>query len=204
MPGPLINSSVGSPGIDSAITIRSIGDEIRSQVSTIRNSIPNVDKISVLHIGREETAVAVGNGFEPVAILVLAIGSQKTAREYFKHTPPTPLELENAIQTVEDEIACARTLIPDGSGLYTTDAAVREVAMLSGVKESPEMILSLEAVEQTFDRMASVTLGASVSHAGLPESIEFAAMLLILREFMHHMKIVSIICVNLVKTVTQA
>lgn len=53
--------------------------------------------ITVLHIGEQETAVATGAGAEPDKVLLLAIGTQSTAAEFFLHTPPTPGEIENAI-----------------------------------------------------------------------------------------------------------
>ena len=118
---------------------------------------------------------------------MLAIGSQKTAREFFKHTPPSPLEIENAIHAVEDEVARAKTLIPPGARLITTDAAARKIAVHSGVIEATLMRLSIEAMEQSFNRLASVSLGRPAAHVGLPTSPAFAATLLILREFMHHL-----------------
>lgn len=42
-------------------------------------------------------------------------------------------------------------------------------------------------MEQTFERLAAVAEGRPVGQEGLPESTEFAAALLILREFMHHL-----------------
>jgi len=86
----------------------------------------------------------------------------------------------------------ARTLILGGSTLYTSDAAVREIAGLARVGSSFEMMLSLDAVERTFDRLVSVALGMPAAHEGLPATPEFAATLLILREFMHHMQLSTI------------
>jgi len=47
-------------------------------------------------------------------------------------------------------------------------------------------------MEKTFDRLASVSLGRPAAHEGLPDSTAFAATLLILREFMHHLKFASL------------
>jgi hypothetical protein len=146
----------------------------------------------------------VGSDFDPEAILVLAIGSRKTVREYFKHTPPTPLELENAIQIVEDEITLARTLVSEGSRLYTTDAAVHEIARFAGFTESSAMVLGIEAIEQTFDQLASIALGRPALNAKVISSPENAATLLILRELMHHLQIPAIIAVKHGKTMADS
>ena len=86
----------------------------------------------------------------------------------------------------------ARPLMTRDTRLTTTDPAIRHIAVLAGVTESPRMALSLEAMERTFDRLAQVSLGRSASLEGLPESPDFAATLLILREFMHHLQFAEI------------
>lgn len=45
----------------------------------------------------------------------------------------------------------------------------------------------MEAVERLFDLLASLSLGRPASSAGIPDTPAFAARLLILREFMHHL-----------------
>ncbi len=143
-----------------------------------------------LHIGAQQTTVT-RSGDTP-ATLALALGSQKTATEYFRHTPPTPGELENAIMAVEDEVTRARTLVAGHGTLQTTDAAIRGIAVLAGVVVQAEMQLSVEAVERSFDLLAALVQGRPASSAGLPNTAEFAATLLILREFMHHLQFAAI------------
>lgn len=162
--------------------------EIRQRYDAVRAWHPDATPLTLLHIGAEQTGVVVGHESEPHALLTLEIGSHKTARDYFRHTPPSPLEMENAIVTVEDEVARARALIPPESRLHSTDPALREIALLCGVDEAAQMQLSIEAMERIFDRLTSVVLGRPSAHEGLPTANTFAATLLILREFMHHMQ----------------
>lgn len=167
-------------------------DENRLRYSSIRAGIPDDMPATMLHIGAQQTVVAAGDGVEPETMLTLAIGSRKTAADYFKHNPPAPEELEQAIAAVEDEVMRARTRHTQGSRLFTTDAAIREIALLAGIPEQPECILALDAMERLFGRLAAVTLGRSASQEGIPDSSAFAATLLILREFMQHLKFLSI------------
>lgn len=148
--------------------------------------------ITLLHIGADQTTVDTTNGIEEGATHTLALGSQKTAADFFKHAPPTPLEMENAIMAIEDEVSHARTWIADDSVLYTTDPAIRTIALMAGVPDQPELILSIDAVEQTFERLAAVTLGRPATSDKLPTDAAFAATLVILREFMHHLQFSSI------------
>lgn len=143
--------------------------------------------LTQLHIGDRQTVVTSARGDQAATTIALAIGSELTSAEYFRHQPPTPLELENAIMAVEDEIARARAIIISGSTLLTRDPALRDIALIAGLAEQPVLTLSIEQVEKTFDRLAAVSLGRPATHEGLPHSVTFAATLLILREFMHHM-----------------
>ena len=187
-------SSPGSkPGPSSDDITPDSESEIRTRYSAARTRIPTMGvRATVLHIGAERTAVATGCQSQPEATLVLGIGSSKTARDYFKHRPPTPVELENAIVGVEDEVARARTMTAKRSTLLTTDVAMREIALIAGVPDGAEMPLALDAMERIFGRLVALTLGKPALGQGIPTDPQFAATLLILREFMHHMQFSSI------------
>jgi exopolyphosphatase/pppGpp-phosphohydrolase len=166
--------------------------ELSARYRALRALAPAATPMLVLHIGAEHTGIAVGQEADPGATLVLAIGSQKTAREFFKHTPPSPLEIEHAIHAVEDEVIRAKALIAPGSMLVTSDAGVREIALHAGLAAAPVMQLSLDALERTFNRFSAVSLGRPAAQEGLPADGAFAATLVILREFMHHHQLAQI------------
>ncbi|HQS41753.1 MULTISPECIES: hypothetical protein [Comamonadaceae] len=167
-------------------------NDIRLRYGRARTGIHEGTAITVLHIGEEQTAVATGNSSEPNVVLLLAIGSKKTAADFFKHTPPTPGELEHAIMVVEDEVTRLRQITATASRLVTSDAAIRAIALVAGGPGQPELILTLDAVERTFDLLAALALGRPASSAGIPANAAFAATLLILREFMHHLQFASV------------
>ena len=96
------------------------------------------------------------------------------------------LGLENAIAAVEDELDRAHATLVKGAAVLTDDATIRDIGLAAGVPAAAEMTLSVEAVEQMFQRLA-------VRAPGLPASREFAGKLLILRELMHHLGFASII-----------
>ncbi|WP_114974062.1 alpha/beta hydrolase-fold protein [Rhodoferax ferrireducens] len=180
-------------GIAHETRLYPMGHEISAAVaSDFLHWLGEQTPITRLHIGTDQTTVATANGTQGGAPLTLALGAQKTAADFFKHAPPTPLEMEDAIMAVEDEVSRARTWIAQGSVLYTTDPVVREIALMAGVTEQPELTLSVEAVEETFQRLAAVTLGRPASSEAMPTDAAFAATLLILREFMHHLQFASI------------
>jgi exopolyphosphatase/pppGpp-phosphohydrolase len=167
-------------------------NDIQVQYKATRLAVSSGMPITVLHIGDEQTTVAFWTDAESEAVIELSIGSNRTAVDFFKHSPPTPGEMETAIMVVEDEVTRAGKLLTGHPTLFTSDVSIRELALIAGVSDQPEMILSLEAVEQTFDLLASLVLGRPASSAGIPTNHAFSATLLILREFMHHLQFDSI------------
>lgn len=165
--------------------------EARRQYVAIRAAVADGTRLTVLHIGDSQTVLAMGTNREPAVVLALAIGSAKTAADQFRQDPPAPIEMENAIMVVEDEVTRARHQAA-ASALFTVDRSVRQIALIAGVAERDEMTLSREAVEQTFDRLSGLVLGRPAASEALPAGGAFAATLLILRELMHHLKFSSV------------
>lgn len=160
---------------------------IQRNYAAARLQLPLGTAITVLHIGEAATVLAVGRDAEPSAVLSLAIGSQKTAAAFFKHTPPTPGEIENAIMVVEDEVTLARHLVAGHTTLFSADAALLAMAAMVGIDTVHSRSMSLETVEGLFDLLAALSQGRPAATAGIPDTPHFAATLLILREFMHHL-----------------
>ncbi|MBK5143551.1 hypothetical protein I2494_07435 [Budviciaceae bacterium BWR-B9] len=166
--------------------------EIQQQYAVLQTRMQNDAPLTLLHIGSQNTLVISGVKHQPISVQLLHIGSDKTAADYFHHQPPTPDEMENAIMAVEDEVIRIRASIPDGAQLCTTDLSIRDMALIAGLAEQAELSMSLDTMERTFDRLASVMLGRPAASEGIPEENSFAARLLILREFMHHLAFPSI------------
>lgn len=151
--------------------------------------------LTLLYLGPERTLIVPVDpaGAAPHgAAITLALGTHKTARAFFRRDIPTPLELENAIASVEDEVYLAHRQYAaqgnaSGTAWWSTDAHLVALAELAGVPRAPAMLLTLEAMERLFQRLAVVSEGRPAASEGLPESVEFATTLLLLRELMHHM-----------------
>ena len=130
----------------------------------------------ILRIEADRTTLGAG---------ALAIRWSTLARDYFRRDQPSPLELENAIAAIEDEIARARSSIPAGErAVSTKQETVRDIALAAGIAPSDQMVLTIDAVERTFERLTRPP--------GIPGDRRFAATLVILREVMHHLRIDSV------------
>lgn len=150
---------------------------------------PEHGPVAVLHIGAGHTTFMWGKSPDHYASLQLGAGSGRTAGEHFRHSPPTPLELENAIAAVEDQIMRVRALLPQGGMLYSADPAILGLARLAGVSGD---MLPVQEVERVFSRLAAVSLGAPASLEQLPTDAALYATAVILRELMHHLGYASI------------
>jgi len=155
----------------------------------IRQKVATNEPITVLHIGDDYSFISQGaDSDKPDNLWVFAIGTVKTAIDFFKQYPPTFNEVENAIMVVEDEVMPLHKLLLPNTGLYTMDAGVREIAQLTVFAETKQGInLARADMEQVFNRLAAIITGRPASQDILPANISFATALLILREVMHHL-----------------
>lgn len=151
-------------------------------------------RMVLLHIGDQDTVVVAGSGAVPDATISLALGAKHTAARFFRHDLPSPLELETAIETVEVEVSRARHLTATPAILVSADPTIRALATISAIGAAIDtaarqdvQVMTLAQVESFFQRLASASLGHPSAHRGMPEGCEAAAVLLILREFMHHL-----------------
>jgi hypothetical protein len=137
-----------------------------------------------LHFGDEELVVREQAGDQPDTERHLDVGTARIARDFFRHDPPTAQEIERAIDVAEDAFMQLGHSAGVRAPLLSTWAA------LSG----PTM--TIELVEQWFQRLASASLGQPAAMQGLAFGREAAATLLLLREFLHHRGHASIVFVE--------
>jgi exopolyphosphatase/pppGpp-phosphohydrolase len=149
-----------------------------------------------LHIGEQQSQIVSQPGTEEGVAHSLALGSVKIADAFFKPYPPRPLNLENAIAAVEDELFKLRHLAVERprAVLQSSDESIRLIAAACGVGAGAE--LTVDAVERAFNDLVALSSGgrsAFASRGGVaaPWAADACAgaSLLILREFLHHMKL---------------
>lgn len=167
-------------------------DDILRDYARARSSAAPGEPVTLIEIGRWRTILVWGRGDTAHDAIELRIGFLKTAEEFFRHYPPTPRELEEAIAAIEDELARARKAVAGDSKLVTTDNVVLEIARIAGVAAASEPILNIEAVEQLYQRFAAIASGAPTTREEAESYAAYAATILILRECMHHLRYASI------------
>ena len=118
----------------------------------------------------------------------LQLGTASLARQWMRHKPPTPLDIEHAIEQTEDVVMplAAKLVRTEQLQLRGSGAAL----ILQGVGAAPDAVLlwTLEQVEDIFNRIAMVSQGRPSGQEALPTAPEFYAALVILRECLHHLR----------------
>ena len=110
----------------------------------------------------------------------LGFGLEAMTPGPFRRDPPSALELEQAIMVVEDVLMPLAAEVPPHE--VVTLQAPLPLAEVLGSRE-----LSRESLEQLFGQFAAMVEGDPLAAANLPKTRRFAAALLILREWMHHL-----------------
>lgn len=124
--------------------------------------------------------------------VALAVGVRSIADTFFRHDPPTPFEMERAIDAVEDALSATRLRHAARGELLTNDPLLQA---LPGLQVDGER-LARDEVEVIFQRLALASLGHPDALEGLPSGRDAAAALLILRECMHHLGYDGIRCIR--------
>ncbi len=135
----------------------------------------------------------------------LALGLDALTPGSFRRDPPTPLELEQAILVAED--------LPTPLELEQAIMVVEDVLMPLAARIPPHPVLRLQSpvplaealgsrvqsrenIERLFGQLVAMVEGDPLASAQLPKDRRFAAALLILREWMHHLDAGSVALVD--------
>lgn len=132
-----------------------------------------------LHIAERETVFTVDGSREPFA--VLPIGTARPGGRAFRASPPGALDLEEAIEGIENAVMPLARTLPAGARLVTGDALAQRLPGMVGGE------LAREAVERAFGLLAEVAEGRPAAHGGEIVEPALAGYVLILREVMHHL-----------------
>ena len=149
--------------------------------------------ITALEFGDTVSGVVTGVPSKPARVIRLQLGVGALARKYFHAPRPGEIAVEAAIAEVEEAIMPLRLLVPANARCVTGDRCVARIAVVLGVMPSSWVTLTTDAVEDAFNRWVSIALGRPATQDALPTNAEFAASLLMLREWLHHLSFAGIL-----------
>lgn len=143
---------------------------------------------TTLQLGSETSTVLCTEDGRVVLEQELPLGTASLARQWMRHTPPTPLDIEHAIEQTEDVVMpLAAKLVRSEQLLLSRSGAA---LILHGVGAEPgnERRWKLDDVEDLFNRITMVSQGRPSGQEALPTAPEFYAAMVILRECLHHLR----------------
>ena len=159
---------------------------LRASHARLQQSASSSGPIVLLHLGNEALVLAFGEHGQQLAYLPL--GLQMLSQRYLSVTRLSPLAVEHAIAEVEDVVMPWHHKLPATAQLFSEDDVVLELARWAGMPgDTPSWRLSTEAVETLFNRWSALVQGRPSSQDPLPSTGRFAAALLVLREWLHHL-----------------
>jgi hypothetical protein len=159
---------------------------INQQVDSILNHHASNSAVVLLTIDENESLFELRSDVQ--AVVSIPVGYKNISDRYFKHTPPTPAEIEYAINEIEDEI---EKIVPKLAGyqhVYNRDDFIIRLAHLSKVDDALVMAFSRDRLESVFGQYAEISMGRPPSSTESDVSPLFYAQILLIREFMHHLK----------------
>lgn len=121
--------------------------------------------------------------FDSAETVTLPVGLRDLAEDVLRHEPPTPSELERAIDVVEDALSGSRLAHGARGELVTAEPVLLRLPGL----DVPVASLARHDVESLFQGLASRALGMPASAVGSTHGREATAAIIILRECMHHL-----------------
>ncbi|MFM4825381.1 hypothetical protein ACEUDJ_09475 [Aeromonas bivalvium] len=175
----------------------------------------------LLSLGNTQSRVTLTAADGTSQTFALAFGLDALTPGPFRRDPPTPLELEQAILVAEDtpsaleleqSILVAEDL-PTPLELEQAIMVVEDVLMPLAARIPPHPVLRLQSpvplaealgsrvqsrenIERLFGQLVAMVEGDPLASAQLPKDRRFAAALLILREWMHHLDAGSVALVD--------
>lgn len=151
-----------------------------------------IEPIIRLRICGDRVLLDVARDGAPPGSATLDAGSLQRIRAHLHHAPPTAAELESAIMQIKDDLMPVLRSLPDHGQLVTSAPAYWEVVKVAGLGGSPAVNLETATVEGLFNRLADVAYGMPAARLGIPTDRSFAAILLLLREVLHHGGFISV------------
>lgn len=152
--------------------------------------MPSNAAILRLHVGERTTTAVLqhpGAGEEHWTRWVLPIGVAVLWPAPPRADGPSPLAVENAIQTVEDALQPLHRHLPSGTRLVLAPDNLVPLRRNGAIGGLANEAISLAVVEHAYQQLAARALGAPSARGTGFDHPAGDALVLILRECLHHL-----------------
>jgi hypothetical protein len=143
--------------------------------------------VTVLEMCGDTSLVQRVAGAQTLLRREFSLGVDSLVRQSLRHEPPRPIELEHAIELTEDAVMPLAVQFAGSSELILQGLGASLIASSLKTGGIAQTALTLDQVEALFNRLVSVSEGRPASQETLPTDARFFSVILLLREFMHHL-----------------
>jgi hypothetical protein len=152
-----------------------------------------MDAQTTFQLGADASTVVCTEAGQVVLQQTLALGTASLARQWMRHTPPTPLDIEHAIEQTEDIVMPLAAKLVRTEQLQLSGSGAALVLQGVGAEPDAELHWNLDEVEDLFHRIAMVSQGRPSGQEALPTAPEFYAAMVIVRECLHHLRFAGVV-----------
>ena len=145
-----------------------------------------------IHIGSAQTRLSVMKTDVPTQEHVLPIGWQMLFMQRDGLGVPTPLAIEQAIQVVEDALESVQRELPQGAHYIIDSTSLAHLGEAASVMPQ----IDLDMAETWYQALVARAVGAPSARGSGFADPAGDAIVLILREAMHHLKFSAIHVIN--------
>lgn len=142
--------------------------------------------VTILKVDNDQFLLEIVRDIESQNHTILKAGNMNSILNNIHHEPAEAIELEYAIEDIEDQLMPIIKDLPDNRCLLTSEQLFLDIANVAELDLDDNRQLDIETVEEVFNRLADVAWGTPATRLKMPENREFAATVLFLRELMHH------------------
>ena len=143
--------------------------------------------MAVLSLNGDHSRVQRLAGEQILLCKALALGVDGLVALSLRHEPPWPIELEHAIDLTEEAVMPLAAPLEGTAVLIVQGLGASLLVNTLRIGGIAPAVLTLDEAEALFNRLVAVSQGRPVSQESLPTDVRFFAVMLILREFMHHL-----------------
>jgi hypothetical protein len=148
---------------------------------------------TTLQLGANASTVVCTEAGQVILQQTLALGTASLAGQWMRHTPPTPLDIEHAIEQTEDIVMPLAAKLMRTEQLQLSGSGAALILQGVGAEPDAELHWNLDEVEDLFHRIAMVSQGRPSGQEALPTAPEFYAAMVILRECVHHLRFAGVV-----------
>lgn len=141
-----------------------------------------------LHLGEQRSNLWINASITDTADAQLSLGWGNVLPGPLRTSPPRPLDLENAIENIEEQVMPLARIMPVGASLSISCVGDGAPSLLSLMQEQAEShnAYHLDNIESVFSRLCAIAEGSPAREDNPLIEPSTVAALLIVREFMHH------------------